>query len=268
MSGNKNSGSNKINHSVHKEALRAVMVCVDYADYLAITLPYNRHHFDEVMIVTTHDDANTQKLAQKYHCSVYCTDAFYRQGASFNKWLALEEGLNRFGRWGWMCLMDADVLWPKEAQLPTLEKGFLYSPLRHMLEGDAQTPIPPEHQWHSIHVHGNVNEWAGYTQIFHATDSHLPGIPWHQTNWKHGGGADSFFQFMWPSDCKKRLPWNVLHLGPNGTNWCGTHGTVAERRQRVEEFIASRVRRPDGTIDYSGELLPILSAADQQQDGD
>lgn len=260
MSRSKNSG-NRMNHSVHQYALRAAMVCVDYADYLAITLPYNRHHFDEVLVVTTHEDSNTQRLARKHGCGIYCTDAFYRQGAVFNKWLALEEGLDRYGRYGWMCLMDADVLWPKEAKLPALEIGCLYSPLRHMLEGDAQTPIPPEHSWQNIHVHGNINEWAGYTQIFHDNDHHLPQdrFHWHETNWRHGGGADSFFQFRWPSECKKRLPWNVLHLGPHGTNWCGVNGTVQERRKRVESFIASRVRRPNGTIDYSAELLPAQS---------
>jgi hypothetical protein len=37
---------------MNETPLRAIMVAVNYSDLLSITLPYNRHHFDQVMIVT------------------------------------------------------------------------------------------------------------------------------------------------------------------------------------------------------------------------
>lgn len=194
------------------------MVSVNYEDILAVTLPYNRHHFHEVMVVTCYGDASID-IARANRAEVYVTDAFTRDGAYFNKWAALEEGLDVYGRHGELCIMDADVLWPKE--IPPYERkvGFLYSPLRYMLPSGR--PIPDESEWSKYPIHPNTREWAGFTQIFHADDPHLPNPPWHQTDWVHAGGADSFFQLLWPPEYKIRCPFNVLHLGEAGLNWYG-----------------------------------------------
>lgn len=244
--------------------LNAAMVCVDYSDLLAVTLPYNRHHFDRVLIVTTHADEATRILADRYNCEVHITDAFYRGGAAFNKWLALEEALDeRMFRRGWLCLMDADVLWPKSAlvhvsdpwlvvESPTgnarFTRGQLVSPLRRMapwplLEVDIQweqfegrpprivkaVPVlPAEELWHVYPVHRNVGEHAGYSQIFHCDDSKLGAPPWHEVDWEHAGGADSIFQRKWLPHQKLRPPFEVLHLGEPGQNWYGRATPLAD----------------------------------------
>lgn len=199
--------------------LRAILVSVNYDDLLAITLPYNRHHFDEVMVVTSSTDEATVKVALENRARVCVTDAFYDDGAWFNKWKALEYGLDMFGRHGILCIMDSDILWPKF--LPDTEylKGVLYSP-RRRLWLDITQEIPPEHHWVDLPV-GYDQEFAGYTQIFHADDPILPDPPWHQLDWIHAGGADSFFQMLWDRHNKIRPRWECLHLGPPGTNWCG-----------------------------------------------
>lgn len=216
--------------------LRAIIVCVDYADLLEITLRYNRHHFCDVCIVTSFSDPETVRVARANKANYYQTNAFYTGGANFNKFAAMEEGLDFMGRYGWICIMDADVLWPKyidwsfnpcelpfegpERTVNTLRPGYLYTPLRRMCDPIPQF-IPHEPYWPQYPLHPQQVEWAGYTQIFHASDSHLPAAPWHETNWKHAGGADSFFQKLWPEHMKKRPPFTCLHLGPAGTNWCG-----------------------------------------------
>jgi hypothetical protein len=188
--------------------------------------------------------------------------------------------------------MDADVLWPKV--LPKdfkLEFGKLYTPLRRMhtdltktfihreeetyntlsKNGDVQSHTqiksqsthiyPPENKWMEYPIHPNVGEWAGYTQIFHAEDPVLGPAPWHEIDWKHAGGADSFFQLKWPSSRKVRPGWEVLHLGEAGRNWCGRatpyiDGTYPvdsqERMKRVRGFIRGRGR---GVDRYRGEKL-------------
>lgn len=249
--------------------LRAVLVCVDYSDFLSLTLPYNRHHFDDVCVITTENDKQTIKVAEQNQCWVYSTDAFYHNGAVFNKWLALEEGLDWFGRRDWIVLLDSDVLWPKDLYGWEPEKGYLYSPLRHMCENmqqrwvhgkDTMLPYPPEEKWWEFYVHRNVNEWAGYTQIFHTDDPHLGSPPWHDTRWLHAGGADSILQQKWPPLKKRRTPWNVLHLGSAGTNWCGRvtdmlDGTKVEkgeeRATRLRQFMINR----RATKSFDGEKL-------------
>jgi hypothetical protein len=287
---------------------RAVLVAVDYTDLLTLTLPYNREHFSEVLVVTdTKSSLDVERLCQVHGCQRFTTDSFYDGGASFNKWKALEQGLDWIGREGWLCLMDADILIPKTAEIrlvdpetiyatkPEYSKycrpGYLYGALRHMQE-DVKSiwphsrskpaivyddflnpdiskpqyeylPYPPEKDWPSLPIHRNTTEWAGYFQLFHAEDPHLGSAPWHEINWRHAGGADSFFQQKWPTSHKIRFPWNVLHLGEAGQNWYGratpyldgtTPEHAEERSASVRNIWASR-RGRSGPTRFDPEKL-------------
>lgn len=224
--------------------LRAILVSVDYSDLLAITLPHNRHHFHEVFVVTSTADAKTvEPITSRNGATLVVTDRFYDDGADFNKWLALEFGLDMMGRRGWICLMDADVLWPKVVDLDRyLRKGFLFGPRRRIAD-PIPDPIPlEEDRWRKYPLHRQEREVAGYSQIFHADDPVLGPPPWHETDWRHAGGADSFFQAKWPAERKVRPPFEVLHLGPPGVNWYGRassrlDGTEPPEAQAKKEKI-------------------------------
>lgn len=283
--------------------LNAILVSVDYHGELSLTLPYNRHHFDRVMIVTSPADIKTQLICQAHSAEMYITDAFYRNGAMFNKWLALEEGLDVFGRDGFLCIMDADILWPKKVELE-LKEGYLQTPCRRMWEDWPSkkrhiattmyaSDIPPEHLWHIFHLHPQQHEWAGYSQIFHASDPVLTcsncgckidqhkhirtdqGIQfpnlytectkpvWHLTNYISAGTADSFFQAKWTPDKKIRPNFDVLHLGRAGENWMGRvsnyiDGTAPpeaeKRRSRLNEMFANR-RGKSGMDRFKHEII-------------
>jgi len=266
--------------------LRAIMVCVDYEDLLAVTLPYNRRHFSEVWVVTNSiTDGATARVARLFDARLFHTDAFYRNGADFNKWLALEEGLDAMGRSGWLCIMDADILIPKGVRIgaygkdgvsltvangtraTVLAPGNLCTPLRHM--SPLTPPVPHEESWPQYPIHPNQGEFAGYMQIFHADDPALGtppfnalNNPWYETNWRHAGGADSFFQRKWSREKKLRPPFNVMHVGTTGINWCGraqpyVDGTspqeAVERVLKVRKYITGRVADPQHRFD--GEKL-------------
>jgi hypothetical protein len=207
-----------------------------------------------MLVVTSFADHSTVKIACEYGADVWQTDLFYKGGAVFNKWAALEAGLDVLGRRGWLSIMDADVLWPQEAsamlELVDLQQGNLYSPFRRMLDPlPVPFVVPEEVDWHRLPRHPQTREFAGYTQLFHADDPVLGPPPWHQVDWVHAGGADSFFQEKWPPSRKIRLPFDVLHLGPAGVNWCGRASTLAdgdtlpgseERKQQVRAFVRGR----------------------------
>jgi len=156
--------------------LRAFIVAVDYSDILAVTLPYNQHHFHEITVIT--DQAHEPEILAilgdldlkdpDRSFGVYTTDLFYRDGATFNKWRALEACLSDFGRHGWITFLDADILWPQDLQgaLDNLQVGKLYTPERLMMN-TVEVPffIPPEPEWSQYQVHRNKGEWAGYSQI-------------------------------------------------------------------------------------------------------
>lgn len=208
--------------------MRAILVCVDYADFLAITLPRNLHHFESVMVVTAPKDTATIELCQELNVQTHITESFYDHGANFNKFKAMEEALNVYGRTGWLCIMDADIIWPTILPEFRLEVGKLYTPRRRMLRTNYFQELPPEERWHTLPLHRNEAEWAGYSQIFHCSDPILGKPPWHGTNWKHAGGADSFFQAKWSRPNKIRPTWEVLHLGEDGRNWCGRVTPLAD----------------------------------------
>lgn len=231
-----------------KPFLRAAMVSVDYGDLLEITLPHNRHHFAEVLVVTTPGDLRTQQCALTHDCRLHLTKAFYHDGADFNKWKALEEGLDAYGRHGWMCLLDADIMWPRQLVKMYYDPDCLYGPPRLILPSGKS--VPAEEEWQSLGMFPDC-EFAGYTQIFHADCSHLKPAPWHQMDWRHAGGGDTFFQAQWPKRYKIRTPWQVLHLGTPGQNWCGrvtplTDGTqlpgAKMRSYRLRRFMEQRAK--------------------------
>jgi hypothetical protein len=227
--------------------LRAIVVSVDFADLLAVTLPYNRHHFEDVLIVTSTADKDTPRVARDYQAKVFATESFYEPGAVFNKHKSLEEGLDYMGRYGWICLLDADVLWPCE--LPSrfpLSRGRIYGPSRREMKDLSGLVVPDESKWEQFPI------WppcpcpllGGFSQIFHADDAGHP--PWHDLNWRHAGGGDTVFQQRWPIRNRIRLPFAVLHLGPVGVNWCGRtmpylDGSVppesGDRMTRLLEFV-------------------------------
>jgi len=239
--------------------MRAIIVAVDYADFLAVTLPYNRHHFADVMIVTTSTDTAVHEVAKRNNANVFATDAFYTGGAAFNKWIALEQGLDAFGREGWLCLLDADILWPKRLPRFEIMAGNLYTPHRRMFT-DLTRPIPSESEWSTYPRHHVQHEFSGYCQIFHGSDPCLGAPPWYQVNWRHAGGADTFFQEKWLPTNKIRPPFDVLHIGADGINWCGRatpyldgsiHPAAERRLQQLRRFQRGRQR----TGRFDGEKM-------------
>lgn len=245
--------------------MRAVIVSVDYNDLLSVSLPYNAGHFESVTIITSTADApNVRAIAHEHGADVLATDLFFADGARFNKWRALEWALDVIGRTGWLVFLDADVLWPKVLPPFDLIPGKLYAPLRRMAPWPL-SPIPPEIAWSRLYpIHRNVGEWAGYSQIYHASDTVLGPPPWHDVTWLHAGGADSFFQEKWHPSNKIRPPFEVLHMGEAGANWHGRSTPRADgsvppdaeaKRQRTLEMWAAR-RGKSGPERFAGEKLP------------
>lgn len=238
----------------------AVIVCVDYWDILSITLPYNRHNFEKVILVTSGKDS-IPEWVYSLNVIIHITDDFYANGAFFNKWLPLEQGLE-FAKIEWICILDADILIPKSFDMvqwykdiydyDECGKNYLFTPYRRMY---PELNLLPEELWGNYPLHHNISEFSGYYQLFHA--SYLGPQPWHETNWKHAGGADTFFQQKWPASHKIRPPFEVLHLGLEGRNWCGrstpyTNGAYPVdamfNRNRLAEI--ANVRRQTGKYDH------------------
>lgn len=235
-----------------RPTVTAVLVSVEYGDLLAITLPRNRHHFARVVVVTSPDDHETIRVARACDAFVLTTRCFWDRGAWFNKGAGLEHGLEFAGlgwRDGWYCVMDADILLPTGPRLEFegRQPGRLYVPPRRIVEPEQ---IDNPSAWEPTRTR---EEFAGYFQLFHASDPALNKRPWYPTDWRHAGGCDTDFWRKWPGPLRHRPPFEVLHVGQDGANWCGRatrrlDGTAppdAERRQQLLRSLLESRERPN-----------------------
>lgn len=92
--------------------LEGIIVCVNYSDFLAHTLPHNKNHFNNLIVVTDTTDRRTKELCEFHHVRCLQTDIFYEGGNSFNKGAAINYGLGHLNRTGWVVHMDADIYLP------------------------------------------------------------------------------------------------------------------------------------------------------------
>lgn len=218
--------------------IKGIVVCVNYDDLLAITLPRNLKHLSSCLVVTSLTDQRTVDRVKSVGCNIYQTDAFTRHGARFNKGLALEEAFDVTGRSGWIMVWDADTLLPPPllAPMDNLQIGTLYSARRRILINPKEWS---EHtNWERLPIH-NDRVFPGYFHLFHADDPVLVRRPWYDVTFSHAGGGDGYFQSRWTDTNKTRFPWHVLHLGPIDTNW---HGRATDRidGQPVEDQQESK----------------------------
>jgi hypothetical protein len=237
-----------------------ITVSVEYADLLAVTLPRNARHFERVLVATTQEDqATLDVVADIPNASAVVTDAFYEDGAWFNKGLAIEEAIDCSGRnWGhWYICFDADVLMPDSLPLPELQTDTLYAPWRRILADMTQWERYLEaDSWDVLPQYQETWEFAGAFLLFSGNAPHLQGKRhWFGINWRHAGGYDSDFYYQWPEDKRCRLGWDVLHLGNHGQNWFGrrtptlsgeTPENAHERAHLMDELPGRRKREGYG----------------------
>jgi len=238
-------------------SVKSLVVCVNYSDKLAITLPRNKRHFDRTLVVTSPDDTQTQELARAEGVDLYITDAFTRYGAYFNKGMAIEESLDELGRDGWICIWDADIVMPNTLNLQNPDPRSLHVPIRRTL-ADWKAFRPDGIDWSSLPSPTQPHEFDGYFQLFHGLA--MGERPWYGIEWTHAGGCDSDFQFKFDKHYRKRLPFEVLHLGSEGYlrigNWAGV---TPEGKEQMRSIREAR-RRVGGGVVPQEKICPRLPA--------
>jgi hypothetical protein len=97
----------------NSKKIDAVVVSVDYNDFLEITLK-NNINLVNVTVVTSKNDVICQEICKKYGANCVVTERMYEDGAIFNKGKAINEGIKSLKNPDWILLLDADIYLPSD----------------------------------------------------------------------------------------------------------------------------------------------------------
>lgn len=225
--------------------LEAVVVCDKYSDFLAHSLPDNRILFDRLVVVTSHEDKETQRVCEYWHVQCIKTDVLNSRKGQFCKGAGINVGLEALDKDGWVVHMDADIVLPpltrKLIQLCDLDPAVLYGCDRFMVKSfdewmkfRCQPRLQHENEsW--IHmtefplgVRVAIHNYGGYIpigffQMWHPAASGISTYPEGHTT---AAREDSAFTLSWPRAKRALVPEIVAyHLesenAPMAANWAG-----------------------------------------------
>jgi GTP:adenosylcobinamide-phosphate guanylyltransferase len=252
--------------------LEAVIVCVNYSDFLIHTLPQNKQHFDKVVVVTDMHDKETKNVCEYHHVECIQTNVFYNNGDNFNKGKGINEGLKRLGMDGWVVQLDADIYLPPLTRmiLNNCEKngGFnvksIYGIDRMMCPDYnswidfMENPKLTHEGW--VYVHTNIFPLGVRIAKFHTSESETGYLPigffqmWNPRASnvyrypEHHGSADrtdvkmahnftKFNRHLIPEIISIHLESESLGISEMGKNW---DGRKTQKFARVQNSVVNK----------------------------
>lgn len=95
----------KIGHKVE-----VLIVCVNYSDFLKITLPKNKKQMQNITVITDFNDKETVNICNENDVDYILTDEFYRYNFPFIKSAGYTVAFNFLHYKDWVLLIDSDVI--------------------------------------------------------------------------------------------------------------------------------------------------------------
>ena len=200
--------------------MRAVIACVEFDDYLAVSLPAWQQVLDpevHLVVVTAPHDIATKAVAAECAVPVIETMAWYTDGASFNLAAAFDAAFAG-ARPGERCLaLDADVV--PAGTLPcaeAIEPHTVYGVRRYETTPTGLVLAPPANLPY-IEQHGRADSpeaCAGYFQLFRYDPARSFG--------SYPTAATYDYEFAFSFDHGVTLDGlTATHLGERHRNWAG-----------------------------------------------
>lgn len=237
--------------------LEAVIVCVDYADFLAWSILFNRSQFDNIIVVSDCDDIDTHRVCEQYHVNCIKTDKCHEDGV-FNKGKMINEGLSHLKYNDWVIHIDADICLPTHFRnfinTLKLDTSCLYSVDRLMCK--------------------SFEEWIKYLaepkpQYENSIFVHPSPFPMgvRLANQGYGGWLPIGYFQMW-NQGKQKLEYPTEHTGAARTDVQFTLKFPREKRVLIPEIFAIHLETqlPDKTMgaNWNGRTTPKFTFYDNR----
>jgi hypothetical protein len=225
--------------------VEGLITCVDYGDFLAASLPFNRHIFDHLIVVTDPKDVETQRVCEYYDVECLITSGFTSKGAPFNKGRGINAGLSKLRQTGRVVHLDADIVLPPKARQvlhdtaldPTAVYGIDRVLCRSYAEWTRFLRLPALHHQLDILIHSGPfplaarvarSQLGGYLPIgfFQMWCPGTVGKRWYAEDHTDAARTDVAFAAQWPREKRQLLPeLFAIHLESEpaevGANWSG-----------------------------------------------
>ena len=223
------------------QKIAGVITCVNYADYLADTLPLNRRHFDELIVVTDPFDAETVAVCERYGVICVQSDRAHVDGAVLSKGEMINAGISALTNPQWVLNLDADVILPfnfrRLFDTSILNPGVLYW-TRRVEPNDSELPrvrkairtdMADFLKQEKSRFGQTYNDVSGYFQLWNVSATAIRDreSTWYPEGYKTAERVDRVFAERWPDDKQVSLPgeFQIVHLPHNkrlrGVNWNG-----------------------------------------------
>jgi hypothetical protein len=196
----------------------AVIVSVDYNDFLSITLEKITSMMN-VTVVTSSNDIICQSICEKYGANCIVTDRMYENGNVFNKGKAINEGLKSIKNPDWILILDADI-YLKDDMLSVIKKSNadINSLLicKRLIIKNEEDFI----KWKNGEDLGRIEraKGFGYFQLFNARSNSNRKFFYSE---KFEDASFSDIEFRDRFKVKEELNTYVVHLGETNQNWSG-----------------------------------------------
>ena len=90
--------------------IEALVICVNYGDFLKITLPRNKKQIEDITVITDFNDKETIDICNQNDVDYILTDEFFRCSFPFVKSAGYTVGFNFLHYKDWILLIDADTI--------------------------------------------------------------------------------------------------------------------------------------------------------------
>ena len=162
----------------HSFRLEMITCSVGCADFLRKTLPLNRVHFDNVIVVTDSKDEETKRVAQEYGATIFETDIFYANGNRFDRGTAYNDSLVATRFKDWVSFVDVDIVLPKDFRVQLSSFGLVddcfYGLDRQEVTGDEREKLYKNEPF--VSSKREASDWGfGFFQLFNMQSRFIKG---------------------------------------------------------------------------------------------